>query len=127
MEKLKQEKLYRAVLTQWGDDIISGLSKLYEIYNSSWVMFGYSDDVAHCSETNTLFDSYRNEISQLVFEFDDIRGESYMANRIGEDFLVSGEQVAKNTATWFVFEYIAKEIMEIKLHPDKIEYISKEK
>lgn len=127
LAKLEQAKLYRAVLTQCGDDTISALSKLYEIYNSSWVMFGYSDGVAHCSETNTLFDSYRNEINQLVFEFDDIRGESYIANRIGEDFLVSGGQRAKNTATWFAFEYIAKAIMEIELDPDKIEFISKEK
>ena len=127
LAKLEQKQLYRAVLTQCGDDIISALSKLYEIHNSSWVMSGYFDGLAHCSETNTFFDSHQNDIRQLVFEFDDIRGESYMANRIGEDFLVSGEQVAKNTAAWFAFEYIAEEIMKIELDPDKIEFISKEK
>lgn len=127
LAKLKQEKLYRAVLTQCGDDIISSLGELYGIYKSSWIMVGGFPRKVHYPKTNTFFDSHQNDISQLVFEFDDIRGESYMADRIGTNFLVSGEQVAKNTAAWFAFEYISKEIMKIELDPDKIEFISKEK
>ncbi|MCI7587606.1 MAG: hypothetical protein MSS71_07125 [Campylobacter sp.] len=126
LAKLEQEKLYRAVLNKCGDDFIDSMSELYNIYNSSWVRFGQCMGKAHCSETNTFFDSYRNEINEIVFEFDDIRGEHYMASRIGTDYLVS-EQKAKNTATWFAFEYVAKAIMEIELDPDKIEFISKEK
>ena len=128
LAKLKQEKLYRAVLNQCGDDTISAMSELYNIYNSSWIMVGGYPGKVYYPKTNTFFDSYQNEINELVFEFDDIRGESYMASRIGTNYLVSGEQAAKNTATWFAFEYVAKTMMEqIEIDPDKIEFISKEK
>lgn len=122
------EKLYRAVLNQCGDDTISAMSELYNIYSSSCGMAGCYAGMVYYSETNAFFDSYQDEISELILEFDDSVGDNYMASKFGKDYLESGEQVAKNTATWFAFEEAAHTMMEqIELDLDKIEFISEEK
>ena len=122
------EQLYKAVLNQCGDDIISSLSELYNIYSSSCGMAGGYAGMVYYSETNAFFDSYQDEISELMLEFDDSLGESYMASKIGKEYLESGEEVAKNTATWFAFENVARTIMEqMELDLDKIEFISEKK
>lgn len=62
----------------------------------------------------------------MVSKLDDNVGDNYMASKFGKDYLESGEQVAKNTATWFAFEEVARTMMEqIELDLDKIEFISK--
>ena len=120
------EKLYRAVRNQCGDDIDEAMSELYNIYSSSCGMAGGYAGMVYYSETNAFFDSYQDEISELILEFDDNVGDNYMASKFGKDYLESGEQVAKNTATWFAFEEVAHTMMEqIELDLDKIEFISK--
>ena len=128
MAESSHEKLYRAVLNQCGDDIDEAMSELYNIYSSPCGMAGGYAGMVYYSETNAFFDSYQDEISELMLEFDDSLGESYMASKIGKEYLESGEEVAKNTATWFAFENVARTIMEqIELDLNKIEFISEEK
>lgn len=120
--------LYRAVLNQCGDDTYSAMCELYNIYSSPCGMAGGFVGMVYYSDTNAFFNNYKDEISELMLEFDDSIGESYIASKFGKEYLESGEEVAKNTATWFAFENIANTMMEqMELDLDKIEFISEEK
>lgn len=107
------------------DSFISSLNELREIYNSPCGMAGGYAGMVYFADTNEFFDNHEDVISEMMLDFDESVGENYLSAKFGKDFLEKGEKFAKNTATWFAFEEVARNTMErIEIDTDKIKFAS---